>query len=139
MAAVATPKAAPERPATAAPSPHISTPFVITPAPRAEPATPASAAQNTVRRYLDALIAGNQRAAYAQLGRAPGESGSSLPEEAIVDRGTRIGSMRTTSSDPTGATVEVELTSARGSYVATYHVSNGPNGPFIDQHDYIKI
>jgi hypothetical protein len=92
-----------------------------------------------VRRYLDALIAGNENAAYAALGKGPGEPGASLSEEAFIDRGTRITSMRTTSSDPTGATVEVELSSSRGSYFATYHVTNGPNGPVIDQHDYIKV
>ena len=37
-----------------------------------------------------------------------------------------------------GATIEVRLSSARGDYYATYHVTNGPGGPIIDQHDYIK-
>jgi len=115
------------------------TPVVVTPAPRAEAVTPPSAAQSTVRRYLDALIAGNSRAAYAELGKPPGDPGASLSEEAILDRGSRITSLRTTSTDATGATVEVELATERGTYVATYHVTNGPGGPVIDQHDYIKI
>jgi hypothetical protein len=92
-----------------------------------------------VRRYLADLIAGNENAAYAELGKAPGDPGASLSEEAFIDRGTRITSMRTTSSDATGATVEVELATSRGSYFATYHVTNGPGGPVIDQHDYIKV
>jgi hypothetical protein len=96
-------------------------------------------AQSTVRRYLTSLIAGNESAAYAELGKAPGEPGAALSEEAFIDRGTRITSMRTTASDANGATVEVELSSSRGSYFATYHVSNGPGGPVIDQHDYIKV
>jgi len=112
-----------------------------TPAPasvaRAVPPAPVSAAQSTVRRYLNALIAGNDAGAYAELGRAPGEGG--LSERSFIDRETRITSMRTTSTDPTGATVEVELSSSHGPYVATYHVTNGPNGPVIDQHDYIKM
>jgi hypothetical protein len=91
-----------------------------------------------VRRYIADLISGNENAAYAELGKPPGEPGA-LSEEAFIDRGTRIGSIRTTSSDANGATVEVELTSARGSYYATYHVTNGPSGPVIDQHDYIKV
>jgi hypothetical protein len=91
-----------------------------------------------VRRYLADLIAGNENAAYAELGKPPGDP-NALSEEAFIDRGTRIISIRTTSSEPNGATVEVELTSARGTYVATYHVTNGPNGPVIDQHDYIKV
>jgi hypothetical protein len=152
--ATATPRAAPTptaavvtpRPAT--PAPVVVTPRPATPRPTVAPtviarATPAlgfsGVAQNTVRRYLTSLIAGNENAAYAELGKAPGEPGASLSEEAFIDRGTRITSMRTTATDANGATVEVELTSARGSYYATYHVTNGPNGPVIDQHDYIKV
>lgn len=90
-----------------------------------------------MRRYLANLIAGNENAALADLGKGPGEGG--LSEEAFIDRGTRITSIRTTSGDANGAVVEVELISGRGSYVATYHVNNGPSGPIIDQHDYIKI
>jgi hypothetical protein len=104
---------------------------------RATPLTFAGIAQNTVRRYLSDLISGNENAAYAELGKQPGEGG--LTEEAFIDRGTRITSIRTTSSDANGATVEVELSSARGSYFATYHVTNAPSGPVIDQHDYIKV
>ena len=103
----------------------------------ATPLTFSGVAQNTVRRYLADLISGNENAAYAELGRQPGEGG--LSEEAFIDRGTRITSMRTTASDASGATVEVELSSARGSYFATYHVTNAPSGPVIDQHDYIKV
>jgi len=90
-----------------------------------------------VRRYLANLIAGNEDAALADLGKRPGEGG--LSEEAFIDRGTRITSMRTTSGDANSATIEVELISGRGSYFATYHVTNGPGGPVIDQHDYIKV
>jgi hypothetical protein len=89
-----------------------------------------------VRRYLDDLIAGNEAGAYAALGKSPGEGG--LSEEAFIDHGTRIVSIRTTSTDPTGATVEVRLSSGRGAYYATYHVLNGASGPVIDQHDYIR-
>jgi hypothetical protein len=92
-----------------------------------------------VRRYLSNLIVGNESAAYADLGKAPGEPGATLSEEAFIDRNTRITSVRTTSVDANGATVEAELATARGSYVATYHVTNGPGGPVIDQHDYIKV
>lgn len=130
--AVATPRPTP-RPAT--PRPTLLPTAV--PVARATPLTFAGAAQNTVRRYLSDLIAGNEAAAYAELGKSPGDGG--LAEEAFIDRGTRITSIRTTSSDANGATVEVGLTSSRGSYYATYHVTNGPNGPVIDQHDYIKV
>jgi len=129
---VITPRPAPTRPAPT-PEPEV----VLTPVPRPVPLTFSGVAQNTVRRYLSDLIAGNENGAYAELGKSPGDTGA-LSEEAFIDRGTRITSMRTTSSDPTGATIEVRLSSARGEYYATYHVTNGPSGPIIDQHDYIK-
>jgi len=125
------------RPATPRPLPTTAPEVVVTPVPRPAPLTVSGLAQNTVRRYLSDLIAGNENGAYAELGKSPGDAGA-LSEEAFIDRGTRIVSMRTTSSDPTGATIEVRLSSARGEYYATYHVTNGPSGPIIDQHDYIK-
>jgi|GEM_PF-706431 len=144
--ATATPRAAETKP-LATPTPRPPTPHPATPRPtptptpapvaRATPLTFGGIAQNTVRRYLSDLIAGNENAAYAELGKPPGSGG--LSEEAFIDRGTRITSVRTTTGDANGATVEVELTSSRGSYFATYHVTNGPSGPVIDQHDYIKV
>jgi hypothetical protein len=130
---VVTPRPATPRPATPRPTPVPT----AAPVARATPLTFGGIAQNTVRRYLSDLIAGNENAAYAELGKSPGDGG--LAEEAFIDRGTRITSVRTTNSDGNGATVEVGLTSSRGSYYATYHVTNGPNGPVIDQHDYIKV
>jgi hypothetical protein len=125
------------RPATPRPVPTPAAEALVTPVPRPTPLTFSGVAQNTVRRYLSDLIAGNENGAYAELGKSPGDAGA-LSEEAFIDRGTRIVSVRTTSSDPTGATIEVRLSSARGEYYATYHVTNGPSGPIIDQHDYIK-
>lgn len=98
----------------------------------------AAQAESTVRRYLDALIAGNEGGAYAAFGAAPGDPNVRLLEEGFIDRGTRIVSLRTTHADAAGATVEAELTSSRGSYLATYHLSGGPSGAVIDQHDYIR-
>jgi hypothetical protein len=125
------------RPATPRPTSTPVAEAVATPIPRPTPLTFSGIAQNTVRRYLSDLIAGNENGAYAELGKSPGDAGA-LSEEAFIDRGTRITSVRTTSSDPTGATIEVRLSSSRGEYYATYHVTNGPSGPIIDQHDYIK-
>lgn len=92
-----------------------------------------------MRRYVDALIAGNENAAYAALGASPGDPNARLSEEAFIDRGTRITSIRTTGINGNGATVEVEFSSSRGAYYGTYHVTTTPNGPVIDQHDYIKV
>lgn len=117
----------------------VVTPRPATPAPRATPVTAVGAAQNTVRRYLADLIAGNESAAYAELGKAPGDPGAQLSEEAFIDRSTRITGIRTTGTDATGTTIGVDIVSSRGTYYATYHVTNGPGGPVIDQHDYIKV
>ena len=97
------------------------------------------AAQRAVRGYLDDLIAGNENAAYAALGKQPGDPGASLSEEAFINRSARVTSLRTTNVDASGATVEAEIATDHGNYFATYHVSNGPSGPVIDQHDYIKV
>jgi hypothetical protein len=98
-----------------------------------------SAAQNAVRGYLDALIAGNESAAYAALGKPVGDTSVQLSEEAFLDRASRITAIRTRRTDATGETIDVRIASPRGTYDATYHVTNGPNGPVIDQHDYIKV
>ncbi|HYZ15201.1 MAG TPA: hypothetical protein VE591_02325, partial [Candidatus Acidoferrum sp.] len=81
----------------------------------------------------------NESAAYAALGKATGDPSVQLSEEAFIDRSTRITSIRTRSTDATGQTIDAEIASSRGTYYATYHVSNGPTGPVIDQHDYIKV
>jgi len=149
-APAAKPTVAPTPRATATPHPATPRPTILpTPPPpppspivRVMPAGPPSfavQAQTTVRRYLDALIAGNENAAYAALGAAPGDPNARLSEEAFIDRGTRITSIRTTAVNANGATVEVEISSSRGSYYGTYHVITGAGGPVIDQHDYIKV
>lgn len=98
-----------------------------------------SVAQGAVRRYLDALIAGNEGAAYAAFGKSTGDPSVQLSEEAFIDRGSRITSIRTRATDATGETIDADIASSRGTYQATYHVTNGPAGPLIDQHDYIKV
>ena len=92
-----------------------------------------------MRRYLSALIAGNEDGAYAALGGRAGDRGIDLKEEAFIDRDSRIATLRARRSDASTATVEAEISSRRGSYFATFHITNGPNGPYIDQHDYIKV
>jgi hypothetical protein len=112
-----------------------------------EPARPAERpaegfgvqAQATVRRYLDAIIGGDENTAYAAFGVSPGDANVQLTEQGFLDSGARITALRTRHVDAAGATIEAELNTARGAYEATYHVSRGPNGPVIDQHDYIKV
>jgi hypothetical protein len=103
------------------------------------PSSPAEASLAVVRHYIDDLIAGDEAGAYAALGGSSSDRTLDLKEEAFLDKDARITSMRVSRTDPAGATVDAEITSGRGSYVATFHVTNGPNGSTINQHDYIKI
>jgi hypothetical protein len=96
------------------------------------------AAQGVVRRYLNALMAGNEDGAYAALGGAAGARGYELKEEAFLDKSARIVSIRTRQAGATSATVDAEIAAASGTYVVTFHLSNGPGNPVIDAHDYIR-
>ena len=125
------------RPTPTVPSYAVAPPAHPIAAPTAAPF--GVVAQSTVRGYLDDIIAGNERAAYAALGHPNGGGGAELTEEAFLDRTARIVSLRTTGVDASGATVGAQITTESGTYYATYHVTNGPNGPVIDQHDYIKV
>jgi hypothetical protein len=82
------------------------------------------------------LIAGDESTAYAALG---GDRGQSLKEEAFLDKDARITSLRVSRSDASGVTIDADIVSGRGTYVATFRVTSGPNGPTIAQHDYIKV
>jgi hypothetical protein len=107
--------------------------------PTVAPAATVDPAQAVVRRYIGDLVAGDEAGAYAALGGTSSDRTLDLKEEAFLDKDARITSMRVSRSDATGATVDAEITSDHGSYVATFHVTNGPNGSIITQHDYIKI
>jgi len=100
---------------------------------------PGDGALTLVRRYLDDLIDGDEAGAYAALGGSSGDRGLDLKEEAFLDKDARITSMHVNRADASGAGIDAEIASSRGSYVATFRVTNGPNGPIISQHDYIKI
>jgi hypothetical protein len=105
----------------------------VPPSPGGDPA------QVVVRRYIGDLIAGDEAGAYAALGGTSSDRTLDLKEEAFLDKDARITSIHVSRTDATGATVDAEITSGRGSYVATFHVTSGPNGSIINQHDYIKI
>ncbi len=91
-----------------------------------------------MRRYLGALMAGNEDAAYAALGGAAGARGFDLKEEAFLNRDARIASVRTRQAGATSATVDVEIVTASGTYSATFHVTTAAAGAVIDAHDYIR-
>ena len=108
----------------------------VKPPPSPKPAPPGDPSIALVRRYLSSLIAGDENGAYAALG---GDRSLSLKEEAFLDKDARITSLRVSRSDASGVTIDADIVSGRGTYVATFHVTNGPNGPTITQHDYIKV
>ena len=118
---------------TARPAP-VATVAASAPPPRPIPGS-ADTALGVVRRYLESLIAGDEAGAYNALGGTSSDRSLDLKEEAFLDKDAHITSMRASRSDATGATVDAEITTARGSYVATFRVANG----IITQHDYIKI
>jgi len=105
----------------------------------AAPANPGDPAIALVRRYIDDLIAGDEAGAYAALGGTSSDRSLDLKEEAFLDKDARITSLRVSRADGSGATVDAEITSGHGSYVATFRVVYGPSGSIINQHDYIKI
>jgi hypothetical protein len=145
--ATAIPSAAPvpsAAPAGGTPAPAATLKPLVVVLPTAKPVLPPPAvavdpALAVVRRYISDLIAGDETGAYAALGGTSSDRTLDLKEEAFLDKDARITSMRVSHADAAGSTVDAEITSGRGSYVATFHVTNGPQGSTINQHDYIKI
>jgi hypothetical protein len=88
-----------------------------------------------VRRYVDALIHGDDKTAYAALG----SPGGTLSEQAFLDPSARIVSLKVTRIDASNASVGCEIVAAKGHYYATYHVTAATSGPYISEHDYIKV
>ncbi|GAC1421253.1 MAG: hypothetical protein NVSMB5_14310 [Candidatus Velthaea sp.] len=98
-----------------------------------------ASASSAVRSYIGALIRGDESAGYAALGGSAGDRGLALSEEAFLDSSAHITSLRAAKVDESSATVECEIASSKGTYYATYHVTLGPRGATITQHDYIKV
>ena len=114
-----------------------STPVaVVTVLPTASPLPPVP--QRIVRRYLSALIRGNEPAAYALLGAAPGDPGVSLSEESFINTSAHI-SLMSSHGSGSGATVHAEVDTAGGAYYATYHLVERNGHLIIGDHDFIKL
>ncbi len=92
-----------------------------------------------MRRYIDALIRGDEKTAYSALGESPGTAPGALTEESFLDPNARIISLKVTRIDASNAAVACEIRSAKGHYYATYHVTASSGGPYISEHDYIKV
>jgi hypothetical protein len=106
-----------------------------TPGPQAEtPSTYDEHASAVVRRYVDALIRGDEKTAYSALGGS-----GTLSEQAFLDSSARIVLLKVTRIDASNASVGCEIATAKGNYYGTYHVTAASSGPYISQHDYIKV
>jgi hypothetical protein len=144
--AAALPSAAPlasASPPHAAPTvkPTLPAAAAAATAPPAAHPVPASGdpALALVRRYIQSLIGGDEAGAYAALGGTSSDRSLDLKEEAFLGKDARITAMRVSRADAAGETIDADITSGSGSYVATYRVTNGPGGPTITQHDFIKV
>jgi hypothetical protein len=117
----------------------VAAPATAPPIVGGEPLSITSSAPAVVRRYLGSLISGDETSAYAALGGAPGDAGLTLSEESFLDPNAKIDSIKTTPVSPMEAQVDAEITSAKGTYEATYRVKYGAHGAYITSHDYIKV
>jgi hypothetical protein len=90
-----------------------------------------------VRRYIGALVAGDEPAAAAALGEDASSPGLHIAEEEFIDRSSRITGLRTHTSGET-VTVETDIEAARGTYFARFLVARGASGLVIRDHDFIK-
>jgi hypothetical protein len=146
----ATPPAATPSPApTAEPSPRATPSPLVTAVARAGAGASASPAADEVdssfgrdagalvRRYIGALVAGDEPAAAAALGEDASSPGLHIAEEEFIDRSSRITGLRTHTSGET-VTVETDIEAARGTYFARFLVARGASGLVIRDHDFIK-
>jgi hypothetical protein len=122
---------------TRAPLPPTAAPTLAPPVQTPPTSAMALAAQGTVRRYIEALARGDETTGYTLLGGS--DRGQQLSEESFLDPSARITSIRSKRIDDSNATVEADITSAKGSYSVNYHVTATPHGPVITQHDFIKV
>jgi len=136
-----TPSVSPSNPPAETPPPaaaaETSSPAPLT-SPVAAAQTPSTYdehASAVVRRYLDALIRGDERTAYSALG----SSGGTLSERSFLDPSARIVSVKVTRLDASNASVGCEIATAKGRYYATYHITAATSGPYISEHDYIRV
>ncbi len=141
-------QAVPAVPVTPRASPPAEVPATVTtptagvfvgPSPVAPTSAPSTSsydehASAVVRRYVDALIRGDEKTAYSTLGGS-----GTLSEQAFLDPSAHIVSLKVTRIDASNASVGCEIATAKGHYYGTYHVTAATSGPYIAQHDYIKV
>lgn len=90
-----------------------------------------------MRRYVGALVAGDEETAKSALGEDASSPRLHIAEEEFIDRSSRITGLRTHTSGET-VTVETDIEAARGTYFARFLVARGASGLVIRDHDFIK-
>jgi hypothetical protein len=119
---------------------HLVATPVPPPAPTSAPDAPLLRdAQQTVRTYIEALIAGDDTTAQSQLLANSGTPNAALSEKSFLDRDARIIDISASATSPTTAAVNVDVRSAKGLYYAHYEVRRLDTGvTLIREHNYIK-
>jgi hypothetical protein len=98
-----------------------------------------SGAQQTVRTYINALIAGDEGTAQNQLLANAGSPNANLTEKSFLDHGSRITDISATATSPTTANVDVYIHSGSGSYYAHFEVRRLDSGvTLINEHNFAK-
>ena len=146
----ATPKPATPKPAapTSAASPTPSPAPVIPkrtaapkPTPRAvaTPTPPTSAAAQVARQFIDALIAGDNTAANAALGRGF-DTGSNFSEQSFITKSSRITDLHALPNGDGTYKVEAEITTGNGVYFETMTVSRLGDGTYyVSEHYGVRV
>ncbi len=91
-----------------------------------------------MRAYLNAIVRGDDGAAYAAFGAAPGASGIELIEKQYLDPTTHIERITATPTSQ-GATVDVDLNVSGKVYFAEYSLTrNAAGAAVIRTHTIVK-
>ncbi|MEO6913732.1 MAG: hypothetical protein ABI182_06925 [Candidatus Baltobacteraceae bacterium] len=90
-------------------------------------------ADQLVRRYLSALIHGDQAGAQSLLA-----TGGAATEQSFIDSRSTISSVTPTKNDDGSYSVGAEIATSKGTYYVTFTVSQEPSGLVITDHYAIK-
>ncbi|MBV9647567.1 MAG: hypothetical protein JO043_08895 [Candidatus Eremiobacteraeota bacterium] len=98
-----------------------------------------SDAKETVRTYLQALIAGDESTASSQLLANAGTSAAQLSERNILDSSSRIVNLDGRATSNNTASVDADIQTSTGLYYAHYELRRLDTGiVLIREHTYVK-
>jgi hypothetical protein len=135
----ATPSAKPTPVRTPSPRPTLAP----TQSPTQAPASPVSIAtgfdidiaQAVVRRYLDAILRGDNATARALLGASPTDATVPLPELAFINTTSKIGPLVGRRTGDASAAIDVQVTNGTQKYGIVYVVVQNAKGTLISGRD----